>query len=61
MTARKKANDKKIKKMPIEQKAKVAFKKAVAKAIATHRSQGRSIAVWDKGKINTILPNKNNG
>lgn len=56
MSAGKKVIDKNIKKLPIEQKAEIALKEAVAQAIAEHKRQGRSIAVWDKGKVNIIPP-----
>lgn len=50
--------DNNIKKLPIERKAEIALKKAVAEAIAEHKRQGQSIAVWDKGKVNIIPPEK---
>lgn len=50
--------DKNIKKLPMERKAEIALKKAVVKAIAEHKRQGRSIAVWDKGKVRIIPPEK---
>ena len=56
MPARKNIIDKNIKELPIERKAEIALKKAVAQAIAEHKRQGHSIAVWDKGKVNIIPP-----
>jgi hypothetical protein len=58
MSAGKKMIDKNIKKLPIERKAEIALKKAVAQAIAEHKRQGHSIAVWEKGKVNIIPPEK---
>lgn len=58
MPVRKKIIEKNIKKLPIEQKAEIALKKAVAQAIAEHKRQGHSIAVWEKGKVNIIPPEK---
>ena len=54
MSAGKKMIEKSIKELPIERKAEIALKKAVAQAIAEHKRQGHSIAVWDKGKVNII-------
>jgi len=56
MSARKNIIDKNIKELPIERKAEIALKKAVAQAIAEHKRQDHSIAVWDKGKVNIIPP-----
>lgn len=58
MPGTKKVIDKNIKKLPMERIAEIAFKKAVAKAIAEHKRQGRSIAVWEKGKVKIIPPEK---
>ena len=58
MPRAKKIIDENIKKLPIERKAEIAMNKAVAKAIAEHKRQGRSIAVWDKGKVLIIPPEK---
>jgi hypothetical protein len=58
MSAGKKMIDKNIKKLPIERKAEVALKKAVAQAIAEHKRQGHSIAVLEKGKVKIIPPEK---
>jgi hypothetical protein len=58
MSAGKKMIDKSIKELPIERKAGIALKKAVARAIAEHKRQGHSIAVWDKGKVRIIPPEK---
>jgi hypothetical protein len=58
MSAGKKMIDKNIKKLPIERKAEIALKKAVAQAIAEHKRQGHSIAVWEKGKVKIIPPEK---
>lgn len=56
MSAGKNIIDKNIRKLPIERKAEIAMKKAVARAIAEHKRQGHSIAIWDKGKVNIIPP-----
>jgi phosphorylcholine metabolism protein LicD len=58
MTVKKKKINEIIKKLPLEQKAEMAIKKAVAGAIAEHKRMGRSIAVWDKGKVKIIPPEK---
>lgn len=58
MPRTKKIIDKNVKNLPIERKAEIALKKAVAKAIAEHKRQGRSIAVWEKGKVKIIPPEK---
>lgn len=58
MPVRKKKINENIKKLPIEQKAEIAIKKAVAGAIAEHKRMGQSIAVWDKGKVKIIPPEK---
>jgi hypothetical protein len=52
----KKVIDQDIKKLPIERKAGLAFKKAVARAIAEHKRNGRPIAIWNKGKVKIIPP-----
>lgn len=54
----KKLIDDNIKKLPIERKAGLAIRKAVARAIAEHKHQGRSIAVWERGKVRIIPPEK---
>ncbi|KAF0154888.1 MAG: Uncharacterized protein FD159_2431 [Syntrophaceae bacterium] len=56
MSTGKRMIEKSIKELPIERKAEIALKKAVAQAIAEHKRQGHSIAVWDKGKVNIIPP-----
>jgi len=58
MLIRKKKIDKNIKKLPLEQKAQIALQEAVARAIAEHKRQGRSIAVWEKGRVKIIPPEK---
>jgi hypothetical protein len=54
----KKVIDQDIQKLPIERKAGLAFKKAVARAIAEHKRNGRPIAIWNKGKVKIIPPEK---
>ena len=58
MPVRKRKINESIKKLPIEQKAEIAIKNAVAGAIAEHKRRGQSIAVWDKGKVKIIPPEK---
>lgn len=58
MPCTKKKIDKNISRLPIEVKANMAIKKAVAEAIAEHKRMGHSIAVWEGGKVKIIPPDE---
>ena len=45
-----------LKDIPLDVRAEMALKEAVAEAIAEHKRMGRSIAVWRDGKVVTIPP-----
>jgi phosphotransacetylase len=47
---------KNIRNLPLKVKAEMAFKEAVAEAIAEHKRQGNPIAVWRNGKAVWIPP-----
>ena len=47
---------KSLKDIPLDVRAEMALKEAVADAIANHKRQGHPIAVWRDGKIVLIPP-----
>ena len=49
-------NKKELKDVPLDVRAEMALKEAVAEAIAEHKRMGRSIAVWRDGKVVKIPP-----
>ena len=49
-------NKEELKDIPLDVRAEMALKEAVAEAIAEHKRMGRSIVVWKDGKVVTIPP-----
>lgn len=47
-----------MKNLPLDVRAEMALKEAVADAIAEHKRMGRPIVVWRDGKVVTIPPEK---
>lgn len=47
-----------VKNLPLDVRAEMALKEAVADAIAEHKRMGRPIVVWRDGKVVTIPPEK---
>ena len=45
-----------VEKLPLNRKAEMALKEAVADAIAEHKLRGHPIVVWRDGKVVTIPP-----
>jgi len=45
-----------LKNVPLDVRAEMALKEAVAEAIAEHKRAGRPIAVWRDGKVTKIPP-----
>lgn len=45
-----------VKNLPLDVRAEMALKEAVADAIAEHKRMGRPIVVWRDGKVVTIPP-----
>ncbi len=45
-----------LKKIPLDVRAEMALKEAVADAIAEHKKNGRSIAIWRDGKVVIVPP-----
>jgi hypothetical protein len=45
-----------LKDIPLNARAEMALKEAVADAIAEHKRMGRSIVVWRDGKVVKIPP-----
>lgn len=45
------------KRMSLQDKAEAALKKAVRRVVEQHKKTGRSLAVWENGKIIHISPN----
>lgn len=45
-----------LKDVPLDVRAEIALKEAVAEAIAEHKRAGRPIAVWRDGKVTKIPP-----
>ena len=52
----KKPNKRTITEMPLAALALKALKEAVAEAIARHKKNGNTIAVWRNGKVALIAP-----
>lgn len=42
--------------MTLQDKAEAALKKAVRKVVEQHKKTGRSLAVWENGKVIRISP-----
>lgn len=55
-----KKSRKNIKKLPIEQRAELAMREAVAEVIKEHRRIGRPLAIWKNEKVVMISANKVN-
>ena len=49
-------NKEELKDVPLDVRAEMALKEAVAEAIAEHKRMGRSIVVWQDGKVVKIHP-----
>ena len=49
---------KKVMRLPVEQRAEIAFKIAVAKAIDEHVRLGLPIYIWRDGKVVKLSPKK---
>ena len=45
------------KRMSLQDKAEAALKKAVRQVVERHKKTGRSLAVWQNGKVVRISPN----
>jgi hypothetical protein len=45
-----------LKDVPLDVRAEMALKEAVAEAIAEHKRAGRPIVVWRDGKVTKIPP-----
>lgn len=43
--------------MSLQDKAEAAMKKAIRKVVEQHKKTGRSLAVWERGKVVRISPN----
>jgi hypothetical protein len=50
----------KVLQLPIEERAEIAFKVAVAKAIDEHARLGLPVYVWRDSRIVKLSPNKRN-
>ena len=46
------------KRLTMQDKAEIAMKVAVRKAIADHKKKGRPIAIWKDGKAVNVRPDK---
>jgi CubicO group peptidase (beta-lactamase class C family) len=46
------------KRMSLQDKAEAALKKAVRKVVEQHKKTGRSLAIWQNGKVVKISPNR---
>lgn len=44
--------------MSLQDKAEVALKEAVKEVIERHKKTGRSLAIWENGKVVHISPNR---
>lgn len=42
------------KRLSLQDKAELAFKKAIKRVVDNHRKSGRPLAVWDKGKVKQV-------
>jgi hypothetical protein len=47
-----------LKDVPLEVKAEMALKEAVAEAIAEHKRRGNPIALWRDGKVVIVPPDE---
>jgi hypothetical protein len=45
-----------LKDIPLDVRAEMALKEAVADAIAEHKRMGRPIVIWRDGKVVTVPP-----
>jgi hypothetical protein len=45
-----------LKNIPLDIRAEMALKEAVAEAIAEHKRRGHPIVIWQDGKVVTIPP-----
>lgn len=45
------------KRMSLQDKAEAAMKKAIRQVVDRHKKTGRSLAVWQNGKVVRISPN----
>ena len=44
------------KRMSLQDKAEAAMKKAIRQVVERHKKTGRTLAVWEKGKVVRISP-----
>jgi hypothetical protein len=51
-------NLKKVLRLPLEKRAEIAFKVAVAKAIEEHTRLGLPVYIWRNGKVVELSPNE---
>ncbi len=49
---------KKVLRLPLEKRAEIAFKVAVAKAIEEHSRLGLPVDIWRNGKVVELSPNE---
>jgi len=42
------------KRLTLHEKAELAMKKAIKKVVAQHKKDGRSLAVWENGKVKKV-------
>jgi len=49
---------KKVLRLPLEKRAEIAFKVAVAKAIEEHTRLGLPVYIWRNGKVVELSPNE---
>jgi hypothetical protein len=56
MTKRQRKTIEEVKKLPLEVRAEMALKEAVAATLAEHKRRGFPIAVWRHGKVVWIPP-----
>ena len=45
------------KRMSLQDKAEAAMKEAIRQVVERHKKEGRSLAVWQNGKVVRISPN----
>ena len=44
-----------IKRKTMQDKAELAMKKAIEKVLARHKKSGRSLAIWEKGRVKRVF------
>ncbi|MFZ2356450.1 MAG: hypothetical protein WAW67_01320 [Candidatus Omnitrophota bacterium] len=45
------------KRMSLQDKAEAAMKEAVRQVVESHKKTGRTLAIWENGKVIRISPN----